>query len=253
MARASGLLLLFDIDGTLLSGATDAHRDALYEALRAVHSIDPVRTMRRPLAPAGRTDPEIARTILLDAGVSAQRIDERADAVREECCLAYARLCPSDLSGTVLPGVAELLAWCSSRPGATMGLLTGNYEGVARLKLARAGIGSHFAGHQGAFGSDAEDRAALPALARRRAGRIGVPHPRESTIVIGDTPLDIACAQADRVRCVAVATGLFSQQELSGADAVARDARELQGWLQGQLGDGPASGGPAGDGPASDA
>ena len=51
--------------------------------------------MKRRLAPAaGRTDPEIARAILLDAGISAERIDDRADEVREQCCRAYARLCP---------------------------------------------------------------------------------------------------------------------------------------------------------------
>src|SRR5437763_12242021 len=169
----------------------------MHEALRAVHSIDPRRVMRRPLAPAGRTDPEIARAILLDAGVSAERIDDRADAVREQCCRAYARLCPRDLSEFVLPGVPELLDWLADRGGATLGLLTGNYEPVARLKLARARIGVHFPSGQGAFGSDAEDRAALPTIARRRAGTLGHPHPREDTLVIGDTPRDIACAAAD--------------------------------------------------------
>lgn len=228
---ASELLLLFDIDGTLVSGATDAHRDAMHEALRTVHSVDPHRAMRRPLAPAGRTDPEIARAILLDAGVSAERIDDRADAVRAECCRAYARLCPDDLSATVLPGIPELLERLSGREDVMIGLLTGNYEAVARLKLARAGIGRYFPAGQGAFGSDSEDRAALPAIARRRAGVLGSPHPRRATIVIGDTPRDIACARADSVRCLAIATGPFQTGELSAADAVADDARGLGGLI----------------------
>jgi phosphoglycolate phosphatase-like HAD superfamily hydrolase len=226
------VLLLFDIDGTLVSGATDAHRDAMYEALRAVHSIDPERPDRNSLSPAGRTDPEIARTILLGAGVSAERIDERADDVREACCRAYAHLCPSDLSSTVLPGIGELLDWLSGRPEVKLALLTGNYQPVARLKLARAGVGSYFPSRQGAFGSDDEDRAGLPAIARRRAGRLGFPHPRERTIVIGDTPRDIACARADGVRSAAVATGPYPVHELTGADAVAGDARELRGVLE---------------------
>jgi phosphoglycolate phosphatase-like HAD superfamily hydrolase len=231
------LLLLFDIDGTLLSGATRAHQAAMYEALAEVHSIHPRDRALRSLSPAGRTDPEIARAILLDAGVSAQRIDERADAVREECCRAYARLCPEDLSEFVLPGVADLLAWVSGHPGATLGLLTGNYEAVARLKLARAGLGAHFPSGQGAFGSDAEDRAGLPKIARRRAGTLGHPHPREQTIVIGDTPRDIACARADGVRCVAVTTGSFGPEELPGADAVVANAKELRGTLGIELGE----------------
>ena len=132
---AGELLLLFDIDGTLVSGATEAHRDAMHEALRAVHGVDADQRDAARSSAAGRTDPEIARAILLDAGISAERIDDRADDVREECCRAYARLCPDDLSGTVLPGSAELLERLSARARVRLGLLTGNYELVARLKL----------------------------------------------------------------------------------------------------------------------
>jgi phosphoglycolate phosphatase-like HAD superfamily hydrolase len=121
-----------------------------------------------------------------------------------------------------------VLDWLSGRDGVLLGLLTGNYEPVARLKLRRAGIGRHFPSGVGAFGSDDEDRAALPAIARRRAGRPGSPHPRERTIVIGDTPRDIACARADGVGCVAVASGPFRQEGLSGADAVVADAFQLR-------------------------
>jgi phosphoglycolate phosphatase len=224
------VLLLFDIDGTLVAGATDAHRDALHAALLEVHGVE-ARPVRRLVSPAGRTDGEIARVILLDAGVSAERIDERADAVREACCRTYAQLCTADLSHTVIPGVRELLEWLSARDQVKLGLLTGNYEPVARVKLAHAGIGRYFAPDLGAFGSDSEDRAALPAIARRRAGRRGLPYPREQTIVIGDTPRDIACARADGVRCLAVTTGPFTADELSGADAVARDGAELRATL----------------------
>lgn len=222
-----GVLLLFDIDGTLVSGATDAHRDAMHAALLAVHGVD-AKEMRGPLSPAGRTDPEIARAILLRAGISAQRIDERADEVRDECCRAYVKLCPPDLAHTVLPGVPQLLGELRGHSEARLGLLTGNYEVVARLKLARAGIGRDFASGQGAFGSDAEDRAALPAIARRRAGRIGEPFPREKTVVIGDTPRDIACAHADGVRSIAVATGPFDPDDLRAADVVVSDTSGLR-------------------------
>ena len=220
-------LLLFDIDGTLLRGATRAHRDALHRALERVHGIDPT-SVGLTLAPAGRTDAEIARALLLDAGVAAERIDERDDDVRMECCRAYAELCEPDLSAYVIDGIPELLAWLGSREDVALALLTGNYEPVARLKLLRAGIGSAFAAGQGAFGSDAEDRAALPAIARRRAGSPGAPHPRTRTLVIGDTPRDIACARADGVRCVAVATGPFAADALAGADAVASGPDELR-------------------------
>jgi phosphoglycolate phosphatase len=233
-ALAGAMLLLFDIDGTLVAGATHAHRDALHAALWEVHRVD-ARNVGPTLSRAGRTDGEIARGILLDAGVSAERIDDRADEVREACCGAYAQLCPEDLSDTVLRGIPQLLAWLDDHREVTLGLLTGNYEPVARLKLARAGIGHHFPGGQGAFGSDAEDRAALPAIARRRAGVLGAPYARTHTVVIGDTPRDIACARADRVRCFAVATGPFPVAELASADRVLSDAEELRAVLSEEL------------------
>jgi phosphoglycolate phosphatase-like HAD superfamily hydrolase len=217
------VLLLFDIDGTLLAGATDAHRDALHAALRSVHGVD-ASSVRARIEFAGRTDGEIARALLLDLGVSAERIDDRADAVRDECCRVFAELCPQDLSHTVIAGVDELLAALSALDSVKLGLVTGNFEPVARIKLARAGIGGYFGSGCGAFGSDNEDRAALPAIARRRAGSTGRPVAREETIVIGDTPRDIACAQADGLRCVAVATGPYGAAELEGADVVVRDA-----------------------------
>ena len=228
------MLLLFDIDGTLVLGATDAHGDALSEALSEVHGVR-VRSARRVVPPAGRTDDEIARALLLDAGVSAERIDDRAADVREACCRIYAQLSTEDLSHTVLPGIRELLESLSQRDGVKLGLLTGNYEPIARLKLRRAGIGRFFPSGQGAFGSDAEDRAALPAIARRRAGVLGKPHPRADTIVIGDTPRDIACAHADGLRCFAVTTGPYEADALTGADSVARDARELRELIEAGL------------------
>lgn len=226
------MLLLFDIDGTLLLRASDAHRDALYAALGEVHGVrDPGAI--RAVDPSGRTDGEIARAILLAHGVSAERIDAGGAAVREAVCRAYAELCPEDLSAAVAPGMTALLAELAARhEEVRLALLTGNFEPVARLKLARAGLGRFFARGQGAFGSDGEDRAGLPAIARRRGGRDGVSHPRERTVVIGDTPRDIACARADGVRCLAVATGRFSEAELAAADGVARDATALRPLLE---------------------
>ena len=218
--------MLFDIDGTLVAGATDAHRDALLAALHEVHGAR-LTEARLTMSPAGRTDGEIARALLLDAGISAAQIDDRAEDVREACCRSYCELCTADLSNTVLPGVPELLDWLVEQD-ISLALVTGNFECVARLKLGRAGLGRYFGGAPGGFGSDSEDRAALPAIARRRAGRPGAPYPRERTILIGDTPRDIACAHADNLRCVAITTGPFAAGQLTAADAVVRDARALR-------------------------
>ncbi|MGH2839713.1 MAG: HAD family hydrolase, partial [Solirubrobacteraceae bacterium] len=162
------MLLLFDIDGTLLLKASDEHRDAMLEALRVVHGVD--RPVRGPLSVAGRTDLDIARHILLCSGISAERIDARSDDVRIAACEAYARLVPDDLSDKIPPGMRELLCELHAIDGTLLALVTGNFEPIARMKLRSAGLAEFFPSGQGGFGSDHEDRSELPAIARRRAG-----------------------------------------------------------------------------------
>jgi phosphoglycolate phosphatase len=177
-------LLLFDIDGTLVGNASSEHAAALRRGLYEVHGLDP-GAVSDVVSPAGRTDGEIARLMLAAAGVSEAAIDAGAAAVREATVAAYAELCPADLSDKVLPGIHDLIDQLSARDEVMLSLVTGNFEPVGRLKLARAGVGRCFAPGQGGFGSDAELRAQLPGIARGRAGTDGVPWPREHTIVIG--------------------------------------------------------------------
>jgi phosphoglycolate phosphatase-like HAD superfamily hydrolase len=208
----------------LLLKASRDHAASIYAALRRVHGI---AIPDGKVEAAGRTDGAIARSILTLAGVPADRIDARADDVRAVACAEFARRCPADLSGFLAPGVPALLDRLAARDELRLSLLTGNLEPVARLKLGRAGIGHHFPPGQGAFGSDDDDRAALPEIARRRAGARGRPWPRERTVVIGDTPRDIACARADGVHVIAIATGPFGADELRGADAVVEHPAEV--------------------------
>jgi phosphoglycolate phosphatase len=221
------LLLLFDIDGTMLLKASREHAEALYAALQRVHGLQeiPAGTVEA----AGRTDDAIARSILILAGVPADQIDAHAADVRELAAAEYARRCPPDLSDRLAPGVPEVLDLLTARDDVHLALLTGNIESIARLKLERAGIGRHFAHGEGAYGSDSEDRTDLPEIARRRAAAHngGVPYPREQTVVIGDTPRDIACARADGVHVIGVATGPFRPADLVGADVVIDMAREI--------------------------
>jgi phosphoglycolate phosphatase len=234
VAADAPLLLLFDIDGTLVRRAGAAHVEALREAIHEVHHVDVTRP-RATISPAGRTDGEIARLLLLDAGVSARTIDEHTTEVRDHCCANYARLCPPDLSDMLVPGMADLVAWLDARDDVRLSLVTGNFEPVARLKLKRAGIGRHFPAGQGGFGSDSEDRVALPGIARKRAGHDRISHPRARTIVIGDTPRDIACARADDLRCFAVTTGPHGAEDLTDADAVASDTAHLRTLIESAL------------------
>jgi phosphoglycolate phosphatase-like HAD superfamily hydrolase len=216
--------MLFDIDGTLLLKAAREHSDALHAAIRRVYGVDEFPGGR--VEAAGRTDVAIARSILTLAGLADDHISERVDDLRAAACEEYARRAPADLSPRIAPGVPELLRALDARDDARVSLVTGNLEPIARLKLTRAGLGHYFPRGQGGFGSDSEDRAVLPPLARRRAGAAHAPWPRERTVVIGDTPRDIACARADGVRCVAVTTGPFAAGDLTGADVVVPGARE---------------------------
>jgi phosphoglycolate phosphatase-like HAD superfamily hydrolase len=215
------VLLLFDIDGTLMIKASREHAEALYAALKKIHGMSELPTGQ--VEAAGRTDQAIARSILTLAGVSAQQIDARARDVQMLACEEYARRCPDDLTVRLAPGVPEVLEGLAARDDVELALVTGNYECVARRKLDAAGIGRFFARGTGAYGSDSEDRSDLPAIARARSGDV----PAANTVVIGDTPRDIACARADDCHVIAISTGPFRATDLHGADVVIDMAREI--------------------------
>lgn len=217
--------MLFDIDGTLLLRASREHADAVRAAVLEVFEVSVADVH---VETAGRTDAAIARDLALAAGVPGAVVDEGSSALIEAACRHYDRLCPDDLTSFVAPGVPEMLAALSAEVD-VMTTLTGNFAPIARRKLAAAGIGHHFHDGQGAYGSDHADRNALPAIARARAGRraCGRAYPRDRTVVIGDTPLDIACARADGVAVIAIATGPFEAPSLAGADVVVHAADEL--------------------------
>jgi len=219
------VLLLFDIDGTLLLRASEPHRRALLEALTRVYGL--VEPGDQDVAAAGRTDTQIAREIALKCGLPVGRFDASLPDFQSACSEAFERHCPDDLRSRLAPGIERALGVLAGRSAFKLALLTGNYEPIARLKLERAGIGRHFQAGQGAFGSDAEQRELLGPIARARAGGLASPYPRELTVIIGDTPLDIACARADGLRIIAVATGPYPPQALSQADAVAANGYEL--------------------------
>jgi phosphoglycolate phosphatase-like HAD superfamily hydrolase len=150
-------------------------------------------------------------------------------------CLAE-ELCrlPAHVRG-VLPGVSSLLDTLDRADGFTIGLLTGNYEESARLKLERFGLWRHFP--FGAFGGDAAEREHLVPVAIERARKAGMREVAASdVVVVGDTPLDVACGRANAARVLAVATGSFGLGALreAGADyAVAdlSDTAAIVEWL----------------------
>jgi phosphoglycolate phosphatase len=205
-------VLLFDVDGTLIY-AGGAGRRAITRvfAERYGHPrlFDEVRFH-------GMTDRAIVREALGRAGL---HCDERTI---DDLCAAYlvalADEVPRSTGFTIHPGVPELLDWLSHEDGVAVGLGTGNLRQGARIKLEHARLMHHFT--FGGYGCDDEDRPSLIGLgAERGASRLGVPLAQCRIVVIGDTPRDIAAAQAVGAAAVVVETGGFGAADLLAAGA----------------------------------
>jgi phosphoglycolate phosphatase len=212
------LLLLWDIDGTLLQyGSAREHAAALIQALEEIYGLRlPADAVQR-VRPMGKTDGQIAREVLADAGIAAA---PEADWVARVWEL-YRQADLGRLRQNAMAGATEALSWAVDA-GHVNALLTGNIEPVAHHKLAAAGLGRWFERGQGAFGSDAEDRRELVPVARRRAGG----WPSERTIVIGDAPGDVECALAGGAVPVAL-LGHFGRDELAGAELFIENLADL--------------------------
>jgi len=205
-------VLLFDIDGTLLHGGGAGRRAVVRvfgEQFARREVFDDVRFH-------GMTDRAIVRGGLLRAGLPA---DEAAiDAVCAAYLAALAEEVPRAADFRVMPGAAALLDALSARTGLAVGLGTGNLREGARIKLERAGLYHHFA--FGGFGCDAEDRAELLRIGAERGARhVGSPLADCRLIVIGDTPKDVAAAQAIGARSLTVETSGFRAADLLAAGA----------------------------------
>lgn len=211
------MLVLFDIDGTLLHGAPEGHAHAMADAMRTVWGVPVVLDDVWATQPAGRTDREIARLVLRGHSVADVAIDACMREWIDLACRVHAHLANAHPPPVAAPDAQAVLASLKGQ-GVEMALVTGNLEKIGRAKVAAAGLGAWFATGEGGFGSDAELRADLVKLARERAsGR----YPDDQVVVIGDTPRDIAAARADGVRVIAVTTGAHDAGALAGADAVA--------------------------------
>ena len=198
------LLLLWDIDGTLLQyGGAREHAAALIQALNETHGTALPPDAVTQIRPMGKTDRQIARELLGGADPG----DEWIARVWE----LYQEADLERLRQGAMPGAEEALRWAVDA-GHVNALLTGNIEPVAHHKLAAAGLGRWFERGRGAFGSDAEDRRLLVPIARERAGG----WPAQRTVVIGDAPGDVACALADGAIAVAL-RGHNDARELDGA------------------------------------
>ncbi|HEX6133251.1 MAG TPA: HAD hydrolase-like protein [Longimicrobiales bacterium] len=211
-------LVLFDIDGTILI-SDGAPRRAFHRALLEVYgTAGPIATHTFD----GKTDPQIARELLAQAGLPPAAVDRGLPALwssyLRELSAEFAR--PTHRM-TVLPGIRALLdALEAQRSDVLLGLLTGNIREGATLKLSSAGIRTAF--RVGAFGSDCEQRDGLPPVAVARAlEATGITFSRSDIVIIGDTPSDVTCGSGVGARAIGVATGRHHADDLRAAGATA--------------------------------
>ncbi|HEV3140070.1 MAG TPA: haloacid dehalogenase-like hydrolase, partial [Vicinamibacterales bacterium] len=191
-------LLFFDIDGTLVltGGAGSRAMTSAFAELFAVP--DAFRNIDMP----GRTDAWILSDALALHGLAAVST-ERTHFY--DVCLRHLaiELEKPHARKLVMPGVRLLLDALSARDDAYLALLTGNFEAAARAKLEYFDLWKYFP--CGAFGDDAPNRNGLLPKAIARVTACGGPTvPARDAIVIGDTPLDVACAAASGARSIAV-------------------------------------------------
>jgi phosphoglycolate phosphatase len=200
-------LVLFDIDGTLVRRAGPHHREALVYGIRRVTGLE---TTTEGIAVQGMLDPDILTVMLRRAGASRAMIRRSIPQIIQAAERHYLRICPA-LHGKHCPGVEPLLDRLTRR-GALLALVTGNLTRIGWRKLERAGLRGYF--RFGAFGEMARTRAALARLAIREARRRGWITRDAPISLVGDAPADILAARANRIRVIAVQTGITPTEEL---------------------------------------
>lgn len=210
--------ILFDIDGTLLitGGAGAAAWQRAFEELHGVEADIDEHT------DAGMTDPEIAGIVFREVIGR-----EGSDAERSKAIAAYLRHLPDTVAESsgyrVMPGIEALLPALAEK-GVLLGLVTGNVEAAAHIKLARAGLNHLFS--FGGYGSDASDRTELTRAALRRGGMVLGSDltdtgdlPDSGCLAVGDTPRDVTAGHGAGIEVVGVATGSYSVEQLRDAGA----------------------------------
>lgn len=209
-------VLLFDVDGTLVTTGGVGRRALEMAFERSFGRRDACKSFRLD----GMTDRAIVRTGMRAIGI--EPTETLIDQVLVDYLLVLVEevAAAPDATYRVHAGIAETVERARSRREVAVGLGTGNIREGARIKLERVGIYDRFA--FGGFGCDAEDRTALIRRgAERGASLLGALLEECRVVIIGDTPRDVAAAQAIGAECVGVGTGSFTAEQLVGAGATA--------------------------------
>lgn len=204
--------VLWDIDGTLLTtgGAGAVAWQRAFEELYGVEANIDEHTR------AGMTDPEITE-IIFDEVIGRQGSPEE----QQQVVAKYLEYMPEAVAESagyrVMPGIAEILPRLAEA-GIVQGIVSGNVEPAARIKLERGDLSRYFG--FGGFGSDDRDRVKVTERAIERGEEAaGAPLERAATISVGDTPRDVTAGHGAGIRVVGVATGAYKVAELDEAGA----------------------------------
>jgi len=215
--------LLFDIDGTIMTSA-HAGTSAMAETAKELFGVSEIG----PLNVHGRCDRGILAELFQELGVSYEQH-------HEEFCRRYYQILPAQLvknEGRLLPGVETLLATFQSQDNIALGILTGNLQRAAEIKLKHVGVDQYFS--FGGYGDQFADRNDVAAQAVQSAkNAIGDRFSSDQVWVIGDTPNDIRCARSIDAKVLAVKTGGGSANKLSSAapDLLLDDLTDCEQWI----------------------
>ncbi len=204
--------VLFDIDGTLLhtgGAGAEAWQRAFLELYEVEANIE-------EHTHAGMTDPEIAEIVFREVLGRDGSDVERAEAIG--CYLGHLAEAVAESEGYfVIPGIEELLPRLVEQ-GILLGVVTGNIESAAHIKLSRGDLNRYFT--FGGYGSDSRSRTELTKKALERGAEVsGAPLDRDETIAVGDTPRDVKAGHGAGIQVVGVATGSYGVEELNAAGA----------------------------------
>lgn len=196
---------LFDIDGTLLRSHDRVHFESIPAGVRHVTGLT---VTLDGVAIHGSTDTAILREACEKAGIPEGILEPQVSAILEAVCNHVAER-REELQPYLMPGVRETLHHLAQR-GAVLGVATGNLEAIGWIKIEKAGLREWF--RFGGFSDDFPVRAELVGAAARKARQLT--RKAAKVCVVGDTPRDIEAARANHLPVIAVATGLFSFDDL---------------------------------------
>jgi phosphoglycolate phosphatase len=204
---------LFDNDLTLTRlkpGGVNAHDGAFDHAFKTVYGID---AHKSEIKTDGMIDPQIIATVLVNHGLSPEQIEVKMEEAMQDMVKFFKENCHQG-EFEPLVGVKELLVVLKEQ-GIPVGVLTGNIEGIAEIKLTQAGIWDFI--QFGAYGNLAPNRkrVELIEVAAQRAKQAGIELAGNQLCIVGDAQLDVRTAKLGDIKSVAVATGVFSIEDLT--------------------------------------